>query len=68
MMRTRSVHFATGFVSFGLLVYEVTNDENLIPDFSFASRISSLFRNNMNSTLARILLLHIICQSLIESV
>lgn len=62
------IHRATGFVSLGLFLYEVTNDENCIPDLSLASRISNLFRNNTNSTSARILLLQISCHNRRESV
>ena len=60
-------HLATGFVEFSPL-YDVTNDANSTPEPSFASRRSSLFRNMTNSTAARILLLHIACHSLNESV
>lgn len=61
-------HLATGFTSFGLSTYDVTNCENWMPDLSFDSKMSSLLRNITNSTEARILLLHISCQSLKESV
>ena len=63
----KNSHLATGFVLFSP-EYEVTNDENFMPELSLACRRSSLFRNKMSSTEARILLLHIACHSLNESV
>jgi len=64
----RYIHRVTDFGSFGWFLYDGTNEENCIPDFSLRLRTSSLFRNSTNSTSARILLLQIVCHSRKESV